>query len=77
MVNAPIPQVLSLLANSGRSLTWGRGMEMSANKPLKAGIKVKVCRCDPHSPWQRETNENTNLLVRQYFPKGTDLGWYL
>lgn len=76
VVNALIPHVQRLPVTLRRSLTWDRGMEMAAHKQLTVATQVKVYFCDPHSPWQRGTNENTHRLLRQYFPKGTDLARY-
>ena len=59
-----------------RSLTWNQGAEMAHHAQLRIDSGLEVYFCDPQSPWQRGSNENTNGLLRQYFPKGTNLARY-
>ena len=73
VVTALTRRVRKLPKQLRRSLTWDRGKEMADHKDFSLATDVKVYFCDPHSPWQRGSNENTNGLLRQYFPKGTDL----
>lgn len=76
VVTALSKQVRKLPSELRRSLPWDRGMEMAHHKQFTVATDVQVYFCDPQSPWQRGTNENTNRLLRQYFPKGTDLSGY-
>jgi transposase, IS30 family len=76
VVNALTRRVRKLPQQLRRSLTWDRGGEMARHKDFSLATDMKVYFCDPHSPWQRGSNENTNGLLRQYFPKGADLGHY-
>jgi IS30 family transposase len=73
VVTALSQHIRKLPATLRRSLTWDRGLEMAKHKEFTVATDVRVYFCDPQSPWQRGTNENTNLLLRQYFPRGTDL----
>lgn len=76
VVKALARSVRKLPKQLRRSLTWDRGKEMSAHKDFSVATDVKVYFCDPQSPWQRGSNENTNGLLRRYFPKKTDLSGY-
>ncbi|MCS0635521.1 IS30 family transposase [Streptomyces sp. LP05-1] len=76
MRDALIQTVSTLPAQLRRSLTWDQGSEMHLHKDFSTATDMPVFFCDPGSPWQRGSNENTNGLLRQYFPKGTDLARY-
>ena len=73
VVDALIKSARKLPQELYKSLTWDRGHEMADHKRFTLATDVKVYFCDPQNPWQRGTNENTNGLLRQYLPKGTDL----
>ncbi len=73
VINALIKHAHKLPSELYKSLTWDRGKEMADHKRFTLATDIKVYFCDPQNPWQRGTNENTNGLLRQYFPKGTDL----
>ena len=76
VVSALIKQAKKLPGELYKSLTWDRGKELAAHKQFTLATDIDVYFCDPQSPWQRGSNENTNGLLRQYFPKGTDLSVY-
>jgi IS30 family transposase len=76
VINALIKHAHKLPRELYKSLTWDRGKEMADHKRFTLATDIKVYFCDPHNPWQRGSNENTNGLLRQYFPKGTDLSVY-
>jgi IS30 family transposase len=73
VVSALIKQSQRLPKELYQSLTWDRGKELSDHRRLKLAAEVEIYICDPRSPWQRGSNENTNRLLRQYLPRGTDL----
>ena len=73
VIQALIKQSRKLPKELYRSLTWDRGCEMAGHKTFTLATDIDVFLCEPHSPWQRGSNENTNRLLRQYFPKGTNL----
>jgi len=76
VVPALVEQMKELPQHLKRSLTWDRGRELMAHKEFSIATNMQVYFCDPHSPWQRGSNENTNGLLRQYFPKGEPIGHY-
>jgi len=76
VVSALIKQSQKLPRELYKSLTWDRGKELADHQRLTLATNVDVYFCDPKSPWQRGSNENTNRLLRQYFPRGTDLSLY-
>ena len=74
--NAIVEKMTQLPQHLRRSLTWDQGSEMTNHIAIAAATDLDIYFCDPHSPWQRGSNENTNGLLRQYFPKGSDLSIY-
>ena len=76
VVSAITNKIIELPSQLKKSLTWDRGMELAKHKKFTVDTEIKVYFCDPQSPWQRGTNENTNRLLRQYMPKKTDLSVY-
>jgi IS30 family transposase len=76
VADALTPVIAGLPDALRRSLTWDQGKEMAAHAQIAVAADCAIYFCDPHSPWQRPSNENTNGLLRQYFPKGTSLAGY-
>jgi IS30 family transposase len=76
VVNALVRHARKLPQELYKSLTWDRGKELAAHKRFTLATDIKLYFCDPQSPWQRGTNENTNGLLRQYLPKGLDISGY-
>ena len=76
VINALIKNARKLPQELYKSLTWDRGHEMADHKRFTLATDISVYFCEPHSPWQRGSNENTNGLLRQYFPKGVDISHY-
>lgn len=72
VAEAMIAKIQALPGNLWKTLTWDQGHEMAAHGRISIDAGIDIYFCDPHSPWQRGSNENTNGLLRQYFPKGTD-----
>ena len=73
VAQAMITKIKAFPENLRKTLTWDQGLEMAAHARISIDAGIDIYFCDPHSPWQRGSNENTNGLLRQYFPKGTDL----